>query len=171
MEINEELLLTLYPNFDSIHGPYLGKDGRERIVLSNSLAPKTAKEKTKTISYPKAIYESNVGRRLTENETIDHQDRNKLNHHGNNLIVRVRSSHSSLDAVRVEVEDVNCAECGKLFTPSRSQRNKQSSGQDGFPAGPFCSRKCTGTYGARVQNGGDKLERNIIEKKYFQLDK
>ena len=37
MEVCEEVLLSLYPSYDSIHGPYRGKDGRDRIVLSNSL--------------------------------------------------------------------------------------------------------------------------------------
>ncbi len=171
MEICEEVLLSLYPGYDSILGPYRGKDGRDRVVLSNSLKAHHEKGKTKTISYPKAIIESHINRRLNENETVDHRDRDKTNHHGNNLVIRDRDIHSSLDAIKVEVEDMICPECGSSFTPSKSQRNKQSSGEDGYPAGPFCSRVCTGKYGAKVQNGGDKLERNKIIKNYYQEEK
>lgn len=82
--MNKEKLLELYKPYTSVLGPYTRKDGRKHIVLNNSFAPKGAIAKTKTISYPKALMESTLGRRLTSNEEVDHKDNNKLNDASNN---------------------------------------------------------------------------------------
>lgn len=84
MEIEHEIILNLYPGYDSVLGPYLRKDGRKHIVLNNTEAPKGQKNKTKTISYPKALYETILNRRLNDNEEVDHKDGNKSNDHLNN---------------------------------------------------------------------------------------
>jgi len=36
-------------------------------------------------------------------------------------------------------------------------------------AGPFCSKQCSGKYGAYVQNGGKRLFSVEIEKKYAKF--
>lgn len=167
MELEPEFLLRLYPGYDSVLGPYPRPDGRQHVVLNNSTAIAGEKGKTKTISYPKALAEHLIGRRLKPNETIDHNDRDKTNDSGRNLVIRDRAEHSSLDALRVKVEDVCCVECGATFTPSRDQHN----GRAETKAGPFCSRRCSGTYGARVQNGGQVIERISVEKEYYRTDK
>lgn len=171
MELNKEELLKLYPPYTSILGPYSRPDGRKHVILNNSNATSGDKNKIKTISYPKALVESNIGRRLLPNETIDHHDRNKTNDTQDNLKIRDRSEHSALNAVRVHVDAVHCVGCGKLFTPSKSQRNSQASNSGQEPAGPFCSRHCTGIYGASIQNGGKKLKRQGIVKHYQQEEK
>ena len=171
MKLNKDNLLKLYPTYNSVLGPYTRPDGRMHVVLNDSSAPKGQKGKTRTISYPKAVVESNIGRTLLPNETIDHNDRDKTNHQENNLVIRGRSIHAALDAVRVTVDLVNCVECGKSFEPSKGQRNSQASKNGTEPAGPFCSRQCSGQYGARVQNGGTKLERQEVTKTYYRKDK
>lgn len=168
MELDKDKLLDLYPSYDSVLGPYLRPDGRKHVILNNSSAPKGQKGKTRTISYPKALVESNIGRVLLPNETIDHNDRDKTNDDGGNLIIRDRSVHASLDAVKVNVEDVICLECGIVFTPTVGQRNNRSNKD---VAGPFCSRTCTGKYGARIQNGDPVMSRQEIVKTYYKDDK
>lgn len=171
MELDKEKLLELYPEYDSILGPYTRKDGRKHIILNNTSLPKESKNRIKTISFPKALVESNTGVRLQPNETIDHNDRDINNNSKENLIIRDKSIHCSLDSLRVKCELVNCVECGVLFEPSVKQRSIQVGKGAPEPYGPFCSKSCTGKYGARVQNGGKKLERKEIPKTYYYIKK
>ena len=61
----------------------------------------------------------------------------------------------------------NCSMCGKKFKPSANQHNTRSLSK----AGPFCSKQCSGLYGAQVQNGAPKINRQKIYKEYYQLKK
>lgn len=88
-------------------------DDRKIVVLSKEGTPKNTKGKTKTISYPKALIESNIGEKLDLNETIDHIDRNKRNDDFHNLIIKEKSFHSSQDARRLSISSVNCIWCKK----------------------------------------------------------
>lgn len=171
IKLDKEKLLELYPEYDSVYGPYTRQDGRKYIILNNSSVPSRSKERKRTVSYPKALVESNIGVRLLPNETIDHNDRNIDNNSKDNLIIRNKSEHSSLDAVRVKVELVSCVECGIIFEPSIKQRSTQVGKGAPEPYGPFCSRSCTGKYGARVQNGGEKLTRKEVPKSYYRIKK
>jgi hypothetical protein len=162
-DLDNNKLLELYPNYTSVLGPYKRKDGRKHVVLNNSNASKGTRGKTKTISYPKALIEAKIGKRLEENQTIDHHDRNFLNDDENNLKIKDRSTHSSEDALRVQVDLVNCPICNKSFEPNQNQRNKKLT-----VAGPFCSKQCSGKYGTLVQNEKVKLERIKINKRYYK---
>lgn len=164
MKLNKEKLLELYKPYTNVLGPYKRSDGRQHIVLNNSNAPRGEKGKTKTISYPKAIAESNLNRRLLKDETIDHNDRNFDNNVSNNLIVRDRSEHAALDATRVLIHDVTCPVCGSLFTPTLNQTYSKT-------AGPFCSKRCSGLYGKSIQKGEKPLDKTKIVKTYYQLSK
>jgi hypothetical protein len=166
MKLRKEVLLQLYPDYNTVLGPYERKDGRKHVDLNNSKAPNGDKNKTKTISYPKAIIESNINRRLTPNETVDHIDRNKSNNKKNNLQILERSTHCKLDALRIAVDEVICPECGSSFKPTRHQVYS-----DLNKAGPFCSRICSGKYGSKIRNGGNKIGRSAIRKKYYKLEK
>lgn len=165
--MDKKTLLGLYPRYTSVLGPYLRPDGRQHIVLNNSAASKGTKGKTKTISYPKALKEIETKKLLEKNETVDHHNRDYTDDKVNNLNTLNRSKHSSLDAIRVGVTPSICPECNNEFLPSRTQASSWSAGK----AGPFCSRSCSGSYGAKVQNGGDRILRSDIEKVYFQLEK
>lgn len=131
-------LLELYPQYDTVYGPYTRKDGRKHIILRNSESLKGSKGSVKTISYPKALYEATIGKKLSPNETIDHQDRDFTNDSFSNLRVRNRPSHSHLDVKRVILPESNCASCGKVFTLSREQCSERSKNKPG----PFCSKNC-----------------------------
>ncbi len=163
--MNKEKLLELYPDYTSVLGPYTRPDGRKHIVLNNSNASKGTKGKTKTISYPKALKEIELERKLKPDETVDHHDRDFTNNDSKNLKVKTRSVHASQDAIRVKVEQVACVQCGVFFTPSVNQRNNSKS------AGPFCSRHCSGLYGTDIQKGMKPLSRVEVKKSYYRLDK
>jgi hypothetical protein len=166
-KMNKDKLLELYPEYTSVLGPYKRADGRQHIVLNNSRASKGTKGKTKTISYPKALKEIELNRRLTDNETVDHNDRNFDNNDLGNLLVKDRSIHASEDALRVEVEEVSCIGCGKIFIPTKAQIDSRNKNK----AGPFCSNVCSGRYGASVSRGGEKVNRDDIVKHYDRLEK
>ena len=155
-------IISLYPEYTKVLGPYTRKDGRKHIVLNNENKSSKEKGKTKTISYPKALMEISLGRRLLKDETVDHRDRDFTNDDLNNLAVLRKSEHSALDALRVKVEDVMCVQCNKVFEPSVTQRNEKNA------AGPFCSRRCSGKYGAAIQNGMGKMNRVPVKKSYFR---
>ena len=155
-------LLILYPDFDRVTGPYLRKDGRKHICLNNSKLSNGNPLKTKTISYPKALVEVRDNRKLLSNETVGHDDLDFTNDDLPNLIVRDRSEHIKLDTLRRALVEANCIECGIMFTLSQSQLYSKK-------AGPFCSRSCSGIYGARLQNGGNKIERTELPKPIYYL--
>lgn len=169
IDMDKKILLGLYPGYTSVLGPYYRSDGRQHVVLNSSSVSKGTTGKTKTISYPKALKEIELNRRLDDGETIDHHDRDFTNNDLNNLKVKTLAAHASEDARRVTVEKVICPECLSTFVPSVNQRNKQRIGEQ--PAGPFCSKSCTGKYGAKVQNGGKVLKRTPIEKTYYYKEK
>lgn len=144
-----------------VYGPYTAKDGRRRVVIREALPDGTFVNETR--SYPKYLVECALSEPLESNQTVDHVDRNFTNDDPWNLKVINLLAHTTLDAKRVRVEEVNCPMCGTLFTPTKNQRNAR----DHNRAGPFCSRKCSGSYGADVQNGGSVLERTVVKKTYY----
>lgn len=147
-----------------IFGPYQSsKDKRLRIIAKFPNGTK------KTVSYPKYIKEIEIGRYLLENETIDHIDGNFLNNDLSNLKVIDRKEHCKLDVLRNKDVEVTCAYCGKKFIiPGNkiSMRNRP----DRINTGYFCSRTCSGKYGAEVQNGRIiKQEVNKVQTTKFKL--
>ena len=153
-------LLKLYPEFDKVTGPYLRKDGRQHICLNNSTKPKTDKTKRKTLSYPKAIKEVELGYRLYS-LTIDHKNKNPLDNTTSNLQILTRSEHASLDSIRrKEIKDI-CPQCGKEFVVTRNQLRKDKLRSH------FCSRQCSGKYGTDVQNNRqEKLPGKMYKVEY-----
>lgn len=93
--MDKKKILKLYKEFSSVYGPYTRKDGRKHIVLHN-----TEKKISKTISYPKALMEIELGKKLKPNMTVDHIDRNFNNDSLDNLRVIDRAEHCSQDALR-----------------------------------------------------------------------
>lgn len=152
----------LYPEYEKMYGPYINNKNRKFVILI-----KSGSNDRVTISYPKLIMECYLGKRLSENETVDHIDRNYLNDSISNLQVLTREEHCRIDAKRVVTKDAECLMCGKIFSLSPAQRNKRSSSR----AGPFCSRQCTGKYGKMVQQTGNTVERNQYLPEYYKLEK
>lgn len=155
-----ELILSLYPPYTSVCSSYIRGDGRQHIVLNDSKKSKGEKGKTKTISYPKALMEVKLGRRLTDNETVDHINGDFTDNSIENLQVLDREAHVVKDVIRVKTNYLICPVCGVTFTPTKDQRKR--------PDRPhFCSRKCAGLYGKQVQLGQEKISPQEIKSEYY----
>lgn len=152
---NHNLIVSLYPNTKNIYGPYLGKDGRYRIVLYDG-------KHRQTRQYCKIKMEVKLERRIHDPDTIDHNNGNKRDDRYSNLVVRNRSEHAKLDVVRRKQQKVKCVWCDTSFY-------SKISGQKTSTAGPFCSFSCRGKYGASVQNGGSILKRRKYKIEYYKL--
>lgn len=137
--------MSVYENC-KVSGPYLGKDNRLRIGISYPDKRKTV------ISYPKYLMEKHLNRYLEKNETVDHIDGNPLNNDISNLQVLDRKQHCYMDAIRNKDITAVCVFCGKEFT-IKGNTIKDRNRQDRSCSGPFCSRQCSGRYGAEIQNG------------------
>lgn len=151
----------IYENIAKTYGPYLGRDGRYRIILKFNDGTK------KGMSYPKYLMEGHLERYLEENETIDHIDGNPLNNELSNLRVLNRQEHSSNDCIRNHPIVVTCTYCGKTFEIEGNKINSRNR-RDRHQSGYFCSRSCSGKYGVEIQLGLRQHEQKekIIASKY-----
>jgi hypothetical protein len=139
-----------------MYGPYTRKDGREHVVL------KLDNGTLKTVSYPKFLIEQCIGRKLRKNETVHHKNGNVTDNRLENLQILDRSTHTKKDVFVFINKKVQCIWCTKEFEMGVSQRNNKK-------AGPFCSRKCSGQYGAAVQNGNyERLGPKEVDRKYLR---
>lgn len=155
-----QTLTNLYEKFKK-YGPYGSKkDKRLRLVLVDENQKKT------TVSYPKYLMEIHLNRYLIDNETVHHIDGNFLNNDLENLIVLDQSTHSKIDAIKRKSDILTCQWCKKQFSVDGSKlRNRERKDRN---ANSFCSKKCTGQYGAYVQNSGLKLGKININKEYYK---
>ena len=128
----------MYEN-SKIKGPYICKDGRMRIYVDGSV-----------VSYPKFLMEKHLNRKLNRNETVDHIDMNPLNNDISNLRVVDRRQHAYNDVTRNKDVVVKCSYCGKEFVVEGSKMRTRNR-HKGY--GYFCSKTCSGKFGAGVQNG------------------
>ena len=134
----------IYENVIKTYGPYLGKDGRYRIILKFN-------DKTKKgMSYPKYLMEIYLERYLEKDETVDHIDGNPLNNELSNLRVLNRQEHCSNDCIRNNSITVTCTYCGKTFEIEGTKINSRNR-RDRHLSGYFCSRECSGKYGKEIQ--------------------
>jgi hypothetical protein len=157
----------VYSDFDTHYGPYTRKDGRKHMVLVQHGEGGGITKKI-TVSYPKYLVETKFNRVLLPNETVDHIDRDFTNDDFSNLRIIDRSEHVKQDVLKVKVDPIKCFLCETEFTPTVDQMNSRNGDEK---AGPFCSRSCTGKYGAMVGNGMEKVKRNKITKTYYREDK
>lgn len=126
-----------------VYGPYTRKDGRQHVVIVEG-------KSRKTISYPKYLLEIKLGRALSPDETCDHIDGDYTNNCLTNLQVLSRSDNSS-KAMAVKSAEQGyfvCPECNVSFYKlMREVRGNQTAKKR---AGPFCSKRCAGRYGQRL---------------------
>lgn len=146
-----------------VYGPYTRKeDNRKHVIIVFEDGSR------RTVSYPKFLMEQHLGRQLDPDlETVDHIDRDVTNDVISNLRVIDRVTHVKEDAKRREEQLEACVWCDNIFALSKNQVNNRAKKL----AGPFCSRSCSGKYGADVQNGGVKLARKQEETTYYRISK
>lgn len=139
---------------------WLRKDGRLIITLKKG-------KKSTSISYPKYLMEKYLNRKLLENETVDHIDRNPLNNNLSNLRIIDRGMHAKEDALHNKDVIVKCSYCGKEFA-IKGNKIRYRIRPDKLNTGYFCSRTCSGKYGTDIQNGRivPKQVEDIIPEKY-----
>jgi hypothetical protein len=147
-------LLELYPAFDKVTGPYLRKDGRKHVTFNNSYLSKGDPNKTRTLSWPKALIEVREGRLLLDNETADHIDEDFTNDNINNLqiLTRIDNSLKSFLAHPERYREFGkfiCLECDIEFI--KNMRDVRGNQVKQNKAGPFCSRRCAGLRNQKVQ--------------------
>lgn len=82
---------------------------------------------------------------------IHHKDRNKHNNDINNLQLIEMKNHSSYHTASRGIHKVtwSCGMCNTIFTRNYSQTPE---GKNMDNKVPFCSRKCSGTYGTLPDN-------------------
>lgn len=150
-----------YPhNIKKVYGPYTRQDGREVVVIH------LEDGKTKTKSLARYQKEIELGRELDPHtETVDHKNRVHTDNTNDNLQLLSRSDNAKKSALRLTEVKMDCVWCGVNFTLSNHQIKNQRT------AGPFCSKSCSGKYGASLQNGVcDKKDIPNIERKYYRND-
>lgn len=155
--------MPVIPGNITVYGPYTREDGRQHVIIitKNMWGQEVERQ---TMSYPKFLMENYLWRELGPDETVDHIDNDFTNNDWDNLRVLSRPAHCAADALRVVPITLPCSWCGNLVTLSNGQRSKRAS----VKAGPFCSRSCSGKYGAFVSNGGDPMQRQEFQVEYYR---
>jgi len=143
-----------------VYGPYDKRDGRQVIILQY------ADKSRRTVSYPKYLMEVRLGRELDpDEETVDHIDRDFTNNEWWNLRVIERPRHTKEDAKRRKPAEFTCMICETVFEKNVSYvYTNRKAGK----AGPFCSRKCAGTYGMKVKKG--EIDKEPVDFEEFEAE-
>lgn len=87
-------ILALYPEYNRITGPTIASDDRARVGFRNT---ETGEKTIRQLA--KVKLEVKIGRRLTNDETVDHIDENKTNDEFDNLQVLSRSENAAKGAI------------------------------------------------------------------------
>ena len=149
-------LLSLYPEFNRVTGPYLRKDGRKHICFNNTSLSNGDKNKKRTLSWPKALIEVREGRRLLDDETADHKDENFTNDSLENLqtLTRIDNIIKSFELNPERAKDWFigvCSICDEKFVkPMNHVKHNLKQGK----SGPFCSKSCAGKWSTLQQYAG-----------------
>ena len=122
-----------------IYGPYVRKqDGRKFIV---EYEEGSRKNKKSAKLYSRYLMEQKLGRKLTQEETVDHKDNDKTNDSIDNLQILTRVENAKKDHKKTEWFYFDCPVCKKPSKRSMSQiRRARKKGK----AGPYCSKSCAG---------------------------
>ena len=116
-------VLELYPEFRKVYGPYLRNDGRNTVVFYDG-----KRQTSKQLA--RVRLEVKLGRRLTEQETVDHIDENYGNDHPDNLQVLSKSDNAAKSHRKDGryVRSDNDQVCVICQTPFRIAKPRQTCG-------------------------------------------
>lgn len=113
------------------------------------------KDKKQVVPYARYLMEEYLGRKLREDEEVHHKDHDKTNDVIENLEVinsiEHRKHHNPLK-YKDTIEQ--CYVCGKSFTFTAKQHSNKYKERKRKPDTVdkyFCSRKCSGIYGKKIQ--------------------
>lgn len=138
-------LIKIYGNI-KLSRIYDCKDGRKRIdvIFENH---------RKTFQLAKLKLEAYIGRKLIDDETVDHIDGDRTNDSIENLRVLSLSDNAKDSVKRLLPIDCICMMCNVKFTLNSERQRNVIKNVNKRKAGPFCSKSCAGKYGAEIQNG------------------
>lgn len=124
-----------------VYGPYQGPDGRYRVILYSG-------HQKQTMSYPKYMWWRDKGILIKDHEQIHHKDENFTNNVIENFEVRTKYDHMSLHVNPSET--YNCQWCEKNLELSGIKLSRYKTDKKRNKNGPFCSKQCSGQYGAYI---------------------
>jgi hypothetical protein len=127
MSLDIEKVKALYGEC-KLYGPYTSKkDGRKRCVLTFDRCSKKT-----TLSYPKLLLETNLGRRLGEDETVDHIDAD----HSNNVIGNLQILTRIENAKKSHVDGTSNTNAFVAYSRSEEGRRRSSERMKAHNANP-----------------------------------
>ena len=125
---------------------YQNKDKRYRAYI---------KETKKVVSYPRLLMEEKLGRPLAENEQVHHENENFEDNSPNNLKIELLGDHQRIHSQKYFDKIEICPFCRKEFLwTARMQRDyarNSSRNNLGIIPGPFCSKRCSGSFSRQEQ--------------------
>ena len=164
LDKNFEKIQRIYPFVHKVYGPYLNYNGSRYQVNMHGKGKKT------TVQYARLKIEVQLGRKLSSIEEVDHINRKPRDDRYDNLQVLRNGVHQGLDARRLKPIKVKCAWCKRNFELRKDQRTTRA--MKGTKGGPFCSKQCSGRYGAAVQaNPTLSLINSRGTKSYYFIEK
>jgi hypothetical protein len=104
-----------------------------------------------------------------ENETVDHINGDFTDNSPENIQIVDRVEHSILDVVRLQKKQFVCPWCGYIFTLDGKKLSTAIGNRKRGKTGIFCSKRCSGKYGAMIQHGGLVIEITPINPTYTTL--
>lgn len=122
-------------NIRKVYGPYSDSTKTRRIVqlFFNDGT-------SKTMSNARWLMTQKLGRWLTKEETVDHDDGNPLNDDLSNLKIMSLADNIRKSAKPAGVYKFNCPVCKKFVEkPLRDVKHNRKNGK----AGPFCGKHCS----------------------------
>lgn len=134
----------------SNYNVYQNKDGRYRAYNKTT---------HKVTSYPRILMEAILGRELLPTEDVHHIDENPCNNDPSNLEVIDHREHTRQHGLKQKHKYKNkkmiCPICNKSFIWTEKQQSEFYS-HTKTGNGPFCSKRCSGIYGTKLQYNNDK---------------
>lgn len=134
---------------------YCQKDGRKMVY---------DKDKKQVVPYARYLMEEYLGRKLRENEEVHHKDHDKTNDVIENLEVINSTEHRKHhNPLKYKDTIEQCYVCGKSFTFTAKQHSNKYKERKRKPDTVdkyFCSRKCSGIYGKKIQ---EHLQEKSVE--------